>query len=163
MISAVASLASAVPGTRLTCIGASLILLQMSSAVAVHSGRVCNVAKPSSRAWRYRRASLVGRSAASSLPRYRNSLSAVVTMCSISELACASSNGKVLIRIAGFGSNAAACFSSATAARAVIHRFKTGFVSRSILGGSSGRSLYGRSECHAGQDVLSKVGFCDMF
>lgn len=94
------------------------------------------------------------------VPRH---LSAVVTMCSISELACASSNGRVLIRIAGFGSDAAACFRSATAARAAMHRFKTGTVSRLIHGGSSGRSFYGTSGCHAGHDVLSKVGLCDMF
>jgi len=53
--------------------------------------------------------------------------------------------------------------SSAKAARAPTHRFKTGLVSRSIGGGISGRSLCGTSGRHAGRsDVLPKAGFCDM-
>jgi predicted benzoate:H+ symporter BenE len=84
-------------------------------------------------------------------------------MCSISELAWASSSGSVLMRIVGFGSSDAACLSSAKAARAPTHRFKTGLVSRSIGGGISGRSLCGTSGRHAGRlDVLPKAGFCDM-
>jgi hypothetical protein len=53
--------------------------------------------------------------------------------------------------------------SSAKAARAPTHRFKTGLVSGSIGGGISGRSLCGTSGRHAGRsDVLPKAGFCDM-
>ena len=64
-------------------------------------------------------------------------------MFSISELACASSNGSVLINIAGFGISDAACLSSANAARERMHCFKMLRVSNAAVGGNSGRLLYG--------------------
>ena len=45
------------------------------------------------------------------------------------------------ISIAGFGISSAACFNSASAARAVTHCFRTGLVSSSVTGGRQGRSL----------------------
>ena len=67
------------------------------------------------------------------------------------------------VDIVGFGSSDAACLSSAKAARAPTHRFKTGLVSRSMSGGISGRSLCGTSGRQPGRsDVLPKAGFCDM-
>jgi len=67
------------------------------------------------------------------------------------------------MRIVGFGRSNEACLSSATAARAPTHRFKTGFVSKSIGGGRSGKSLFGKSGRHAGRlDVLPKSDLCDM-
>src|SRR4051794_14402901 len=66
---------------------------------------------------------------------------------SISELACASSRGSVLIRMAWFGISSAACFSSPRAARAEIQALRTAFVSKSASGGRGARSLKGRSGC----------------
>src|SRR5215211_443462 len=68
-------------------------------------------------------------------------------MFSISELACASSNGSVLIKTDGLGISSAAPFNSASAARARIHCLRIGLVSRSTLGGSSGISLYRLFAC----------------
>src|SRR5262245_34262905 len=70
-------------------------------------------------------------------------------MFSISELACASSNGSVLIRIEGLGIRSAAPFNSASAARARIHCLRIDLVSKSIFGGSNGISLYGLSARHS--------------
>ena len=56
---------------------------------------------------------------------YLNKASVVVTMFSISELACASSKGMVLISTLWLGINVPACFRAASAARASIHDFRT--------------------------------------
>src|SRR5690242_16559733 len=69
-------------------------------------------------------------------------------MFSISELACASSNGSVLIKIEGFGISSEAPFNSARAALARIHCLRIALVSKSTFGGSSGMSLYGLSARH---------------
>src|SRR5690242_8422926 len=83
-------------------------------------------------------------------------------MFSISELARASSNGRVLINIAGLGISSAACFNSARAARDFTHCFRTTLVSRSTLGGSLGRSFQGRSGFQRALDVMViKSLFCD--
>ena len=64
-------------------------------------------------------------------------------MFSISELACASSSGIVLIKTAGFGINAIAWRRAANAALAFTHALRIVLVSISTDGGRSGRSLYG--------------------
>jgi hypothetical protein len=71
------------------------------------------------------------------MPWNWNSLSVVVTMFSISELACASSSGSVLISMPWFGINSAACFRSASAARAGMQFFRTGLVYVVADGGST--------------------------
>ena len=93
--------ASLVPGTRRISRSVFFIVRQTVTAVAVESGLVASDANPSFKAVRYRRASLVAGSACCSpCSAKRKSLSVVVTMFSISELACASSSGMVLINIA---------------------------------------------------------------
>lgn len=69
----------------------------------------------------------------------------VVTMFSISDLACASSSGIVLIKTTALGLTAVAWRRAAKAARASIHAFRTGLVSISKAGGRFGRSLCGRA------------------
>ena len=135
--------ANAVPGTLRICIGLPLILLQISSAVRVVKGRFSSERNPSNIAWLYRNPSLVAGSAWSSRCWCWNSLSVVVTMFSIAVLACDSSIGNVLTSIAWLGIRLAACFSSATAARAVMQAFKTARVSNSTAGGRWGSSLNG--------------------
>src|SRR5882672_1259088 len=153
-------LASAVPGVLRTDISTPLMWVQIVSAVRVVIGRLFSVRAPSRSARRYRSASLVAASALPSAWRCRKSLSAVVTMFSISELARASKSGRVLIKIAGFGINSAACRNSASAARAVTHCFRTRCGSSSVAGGSVGRPFQGRS---ARQRLMfQKSTFCDM-
>jgi hypothetical protein len=53
-----------------------------------------------------------------------------------SELSLASSSGIVWISMVWFWNSSAACFSSASAARAVMHAFSTALLSRSCRGGS---------------------------
>lgn len=60
----------------------------------------------------------------------------VVTIFSISELACASSMGRILINISWFGIRFAMAFRPARDALAVMHAFRIAFVSMSALGGS---------------------------
>lgn len=64
----------------------------------------------------------------------RNSLSVVVTMISIPELACASSSGIELIRMAWFGINWPDLRSSASAVRVSMQAFGTALVSTSSRG-----------------------------
>src|SRR5262245_61453008 len=65
-------------------------------------------------------------------------------MFSISELACASSRGSALTSTEAFGISSAACFSSASATRALMHFFRICAVSMTSLeGGNGGRSLCG--------------------
>ena len=79
----------------------------------------------------------------------------MVTTFSISELARASSTGKVLMRMVGLGISSAACLSSASAALAAMHCFKTVFESSSVAGGSFGSSLYGLPGDHPRRLYLS--------
>jgi hypothetical protein len=67
----------------------------------------------------------------------------VVITFSISELACASNNGSVLMSTAWFGINSPAPFNSANAARARMHRFRIVLVSKSPFGGRDGSELNG--------------------
>jgi len=115
----------------------------MCSAVLVFKGRGSSRRYPSRRASRYRRASFVAGSAFWCVSRCLISRSVVVTMFSISELARASRSGSVLTSMSWFGISSAACLRSARAARAVTHRLRTLFDSRSTSGGSRGRSLCG--------------------
>jgi len=73
----------------------------------------------------------------------------VVMMFSISELACASSNGSVLMSTAGFGMSSPACFNSASAARAAMQRLRMALLSNSAFGGNSGSALNGAAARHA--------------
>jgi hypothetical protein len=68
-------------------------------------------------------------------------------MFSISELACASRSGNVLIKIVWLGISCAACFNSASAARAAMQCLKMALVSKSALGGNNGKLLNGLSGC----------------
>lgn len=65
----------------------------------------------------------------------------VVTMFSISLLACASSSGIELTSTPWFGINCPAAFNAATAVRAEMHALRTTRDSISTIGGSAGRSL----------------------
>jgi hypothetical protein len=67
--------------------------------------------------------------------------SAVVTMFSISELACASISGRVLTSTAWFGSWLPAAFEAARAARASMHALRMVRHSIAATGGSAGSVL----------------------
>src|SRR5271170_6058310 len=142
----VSSLSSFVPGVARISRSAPLIVLQTSTAMDVETGRLASMRKPWCRAVRYRNASLVAASAwlPASLAK-RKSRSVVVTMFSISELACASRRGIEFIKMAGFGIRRPEILNSARTARASMHALRTVLVSTSWLGGNEGRSLYGRS------------------
>ena len=103
-MSPVAGLAIRVPGTARTVMSRPLIVEQTRSAVATVRPRSTTVLNPALRAVRYRRVSrTAGSWAASSSSMCLNNSSVVVTMFSISELACASSSGIVLISTVGLG------------------------------------------------------------
>ena len=123
-----------------------LMVVHTCSAVATVSPRSPTVSNPALSAVRYRSVSRVaGSAAAASSSICRKSSSEVVTMFSISELACASSNGIVLMRTAGLGMDIAAWSSCASAALAAIAAFSTDRVSSTSTGGGPGKSLYGTS------------------
>ena len=65
----------------------------------------------------------------------------MVTIFSISELACASRSGIELMRMDWLGMRLPNAFSSASAARAAIHAFNAGVVSSFAFGGSRGSAL----------------------
>jgi hypothetical protein len=69
----------------------------------------------------------------------------------------------VLINIEGFGIRSVACFSSASAARAVMHRLSIALVSISTAGGRSGKSWYGLSGAQFIADMFIFCRFIDTF
>jgi hypothetical protein len=69
----------------------------------------------------------------------------------------------VLINIEGFGIRSVACFSSASAARAVMHRLSIALVSISTDGGRRGKSWYGLSGAQFIADVFIFCRFIDTF
>src|SRR3990167_3416672 len=82
-------------------------------------------------------------------------------MFSISELSLASSSGNVLMSIVWFGISSAACLSSASAARAVMHCLSTALVSSSAAGGSGGNWFQGSSARQTGvESVMSMPSTC---
>ena len=156
MILPVAPFINAVPGVLRMSKSISLIVRHTSTAVAVESGRRVRLSKPRCKPVRQRSVSFVAGSAwlAAALAK-RNNRSAVVTMFSISELACASRIGMELISMAWFGKSLLAALSSASAARAEMQARSIAFVSVSKAGGRSGISLNGRR----GSKVIS---FCSV-
>jgi hypothetical protein len=67
----------------------------------------------------------------------------------------------VLINIEGFGIRSVACFSSASAARAEMHRIRIAMVTISTAGGRSGKSWYGLSGAQFIADVFIFCRFID--
>src|SRR5258707_15790934 len=84
-------------------------------------------------------------------------------MFSISELARASRYGNVLISSAWLGMSSAACLSSPTAARAVMHRLRTALVSKSTAGGNGGSALWGTSGLQGPPVMIKFSCFIDTF